>query len=421
MTTAIKLENLGKKYFITHKKTNARYERFSDLLLRPFQKQRSASASQNQPEEFWALKNISLDIQAGDHIGIIGCNGAGKSTLLKILSRVTEPTTGRVAINGRLSSLLEVGTGFHFELTGRENIYLNGAILGMSHREIRTRFDAIVDFAEIEKFLDTPVKYYSSGMYVRLAFAVAAHLEPEILVVDEVLAVGDTAFQKKCLGKMQEVGGSGRTIIVVSHNMNIIDRLCSKGVWLNQGEVAFQGSASDTIRNYLNQNQLHPHWEATKNNLAKNQDRIITPLQLSLVDKNQQLLNFAFSRKTEAQILIKFYLHHLEPDICIGYSLMDENGQVIYRALHTDLAPDTIQLHQGENILMSSLPLEILNEGQHQLVFEASIFPRRWLSNPFTEKEAMIGFEIKGGLSDSPYWITKRLGIIAPSTSWKNI
>src|SRR5881398_721108 len=196
-------------------------------------------------DEVWALRGVSFEVKQGEVLGIIGRNGAGKSTLLKILSRITEPTTGRVLLTGRIGSLLEVGTGFHPELTGRENILLNGAILGMSRREIVRKFDAIVDFAEVERFLDTPVKHYSSGMYVRLAFAVAAHLNPEILVVDEVLAVGDVAFQKKCLGKMSEVSEGGRTVIFVSHNLAAVEALCRRGVVLDRGRVVFSGTATD--------------------------------------------------------------------------------------------------------------------------------------------------------------------------------
>jgi len=209
------------------------------------------AATSASKEEFWALKDVSFDIEQGDRVGIIGRNGAGKSTLLKILSRITEPTTGSIKIKGRVASLLEVGTGFHPELTGRENIYLNGAILGMSRAEIKKHFDAIVDFAETEKFLDTPVKRYSSGMYVRLAFAVAAHLEPEILVIDEVLAVGDAQFQKKCLGKMEDVSrNEGRTVLFVSHNIGAIKTLCNKGIVLNSGKVEFQGLVQESIISY---------------------------------------------------------------------------------------------------------------------------------------------------------------------------
>ncbi|MDB6052818.1 MAG: transporter ATP-binding protein [Verrucomicrobiales bacterium] len=213
-----------------------------------FRKNKNPSSS---VEDFWALKNINFDVQSGEVIGIIGRNGAGKSTLLKILSRISEPSTGRITLRGRIASLLEVGTGFHPELSGRENVFLNGAILGMSQQEIRRKFDEIVAFAEVEQFLDTPVKRYSSGMYVRLAFAVAAHLEPEILIVDEVLAVGDMQFQKKCLGKMENVAGEGRTVLFVSHNMGTIKALCKRGILLKKGEIAMDGRIEPVISAYM--------------------------------------------------------------------------------------------------------------------------------------------------------------------------
>lgn len=254
--TIIRVENLGKKYVIGHQKQE-RYTALRDViangaksvgrrLLKPLGK----GESDPTVEEFWALKDVSFEIQQGDRVGIIGRNGAGKSTLLKILSRITEPTTGSIRIKGRVASLLEVGTGFHPELTGRENIYLNGAILGMSKAEIKRKFDEIVAFAEVEKFLDTPVKRYSSGMYVRLAFAVAAHLEPEILVVDEVLAVGDAAFQKKCLGKMDDVAKEGRTVFFVSHNMASIRALCKVGYWFEKGRLRESGLVDEIVDLY---------------------------------------------------------------------------------------------------------------------------------------------------------------------------
>ena len=236
MSVAIRVENISKKYILQHQVGGrSRYVALRDVLAHKakslFQKNRTDASR----EEFWALKDVSFEIKQGEAVGIIGRNGAGKSTLLKLLSRITKPTKGRIEIEGRVASLLEVGTGFHPELTGRENIFLNGAILGMHRAEIRKKFDEIVAFAEVEKFLDTPVKHFSSGMYMRLAFAVAAHLEPEILVVDEVLAVGDAAFQKKCLGKMNDVSQSGRTILFVSHNMEAITRLCAKCIYLVKG------------------------------------------------------------------------------------------------------------------------------------------------------------------------------------------
>lgn len=254
--TVIRVENLGKKYIIGHQK-GERYTALRDViangaksvgrqLLKPFGK----NVSDPAVEEFWALKDVSFEVKQGDRVGIIGRNGAGKSTLLKILSRITEPTTGRITLKGRVASLLEVGTGFHPELTGRENIYLNGAILGMSKAEIKRKFDEIVAFAEVERFLDTPVKHYSSGMYVRLAFAVAAHLEPEILVVDEVLAVGDDQFQQKCLGKMEDVSRGGRTVLFVSHNMATIQKLCSWGIYLKSGNLECEGFMDRVLNKY---------------------------------------------------------------------------------------------------------------------------------------------------------------------------
>ena len=273
----ISVENLGKKYRIQHQQPE-RYVALRDVLTRKFtapfrrlfsaganavafapketkgqgDKQRSQIAASEGVEDFWALRDVSFEVKQGEVIGIIGRNGAGKTTLLKILSRITEPTTGQVRIKGRVASLLEVGTGFHPELTGRENIFLNGAILGMTKAEIKKKFDEVVTFAEVEKFLDTPVKRYSSGMYVRLAFAVAAHLEPEILVVDEVLAVGDAEFQKKCLGKMESVARGGqRTVLFVSHNMAAIESLCSSAILLSRGRLAGKGDTQRIVQDYL--------------------------------------------------------------------------------------------------------------------------------------------------------------------------
>ena len=256
----IKAENLGKKYIIGHQTERVSYLALRDVWMQNARTlwSKTKDLATGKPiiqgdttEEVWALKDVSFEIHRGEAVGIIGRNGAGKSTLLKVLSRITEPSAGRVTIDERVASLLEVGTGFHPELTGRENIYLNGTILGMTRKEIKRKFDEIVAFAEVEKYLDTPVKRYSSGMYVRLAFAVAAHLEPEILVVDEVLAVGDAAFQKKCLGKMGDVAKEGRTVLFVSHNMAAVQQLCQSGMVLNEGKVNFQGDIGSTINHYI--------------------------------------------------------------------------------------------------------------------------------------------------------------------------
>jgi len=253
----VTIENLGKTYRLTHQAERQRYTTLRDVIadgVKRLIRRRTGEEEETlaRTEDFWALKDVSLEIKQGEVVGIIGRNGAGKSTLLKILSRITEPTTGRIRIRGRVASLLEVGTGFHPELTGRENIYLNGAILGMAHTEIHEKFDEIVAFAEVERFLDTPVKRFSSGMYMRLAFAVAAHLEPEILIVDEVLAVGDGNFQKKCLGKMEQVSKKdGRTVLFVSHNMAAVKSLTNRGIVLSNGRVAFGGTTERAIQEYV--------------------------------------------------------------------------------------------------------------------------------------------------------------------------
>jgi lipopolysaccharide transport system ATP-binding protein len=293
----IQVENLSKKYMISHQQGGD--SSFREVLagavkglgkrLNPFRTKSAAELAQEQAtqEEFWALKEVSFDIQKGDRVGIIGRNGAGKSTLLKILSRITEPSQGEIRIRGRVASLLEVGTGFHGELSGRENIFLNGAILGMSKIEITRKFDEIVAFSEVEKFLDTPVKRYSSGMYVRLAFAVAAHLEPEVLIVDEVLAVGDVQFQKKCLGKMEEVGKEGRTILFVSHQMTTVRKLCQKGILLNAGTIAYQGDIAETCARYLNFESLNQKSILTH---AKFKSSFIDLYELKINGSNNDLM-----------------------------------------------------------------------------------------------------------------------------------
>jgi lipopolysaccharide transport system ATP-binding protein len=268
----IKVDNLSKRYLLGHRRSqdDGLRHAIEDAVRSPFKWLGKKNGNEkNSKEEFWALKDVSFKVNQGDVVGIIGRNGAGKSTLLKILTRITEPTHGRIQIDGRVASLLEVGTGFHPELTGRENIYLNGAILGMAHAEIKRKFDEIVAFSEVEKFLDTPVKRYSSGMHVRLAFAVAAHLEPEILIVDEVLAVGDGEFQKKCMGKMKDIGSMGRTVIMVSHNMAAIENLSRTVIFMNKGQIMEYGPTKPTILKY----QATMRADTALKELAERKDR----------------------------------------------------------------------------------------------------------------------------------------------------
>ena len=362
---AIKVEGLGKEYIIGGAEFMATTfrEMLTDAFTAPFKRFSKLSGRASEAERFWALKDVSFDIQQGEVVGIIGRNGAGKSTLLKILCRITAPTRGRIELEGRVASLLEVGTGFHPELTGRENIYLNGAILGMKQAEIKRKFDEIVDFAEIEKFLDTPVKRYSSGMYVRLAFAVAAHLEPEILLVDEVLAVGDIAFQKKCLGKMESVAEEGRTVMFVSHNLPMVRTLCQKGIFLDKGCVIIKGEMEEVIHNYLEslfpveQNLL---WER-KN---KNYDRsCITRVALSGVSKgigNSEIT-------TGCSVTFTFEISGRTPVSSCIFTIYDEYEQpVSYFDSSISVPGDDIDLSVNRTITCTVDPF-LLSPGRYKV------------------------------------------------------
>jgi len=280
----------------------------------------------SRKETFWALKDVSFDIKKGEVVGIIGRNGAGKSTLLKILSRITEPTTGQVELWGRVGSLLEVGTGFHPELTGRENVFLNGAILGMARSEIRKQFDAIVDFAGVEKFLDTPVKRYSSGMYVRLAFAVAAHLNSEILIVDEVLAVGDAEFQKKCMGKMQDAAHGGRSVLFVSHNLNAVSRLCSRAVVLRKGELQFDGTIPEALSLYSS--QVSPSAHADLKYAMRRHDGAAVLVGLRLFCDGKQ--TSTFRPDDDADLRIELFLSERLACPKIGIAFNDSSGERVF-------------------------------------------------------------------------------------------
>ncbi|MBN1755105.1 ABC transporter ATP-binding protein [bacterium] len=351
--TVIKIENLGKCYRIGERE---QYLALRDILMNLVKaplRRLSGQKKRNKPY-IWALRGINLEINQGEVLGVIGRNGAGKSTLLKILSRITAPTEGEVLLRGRVSSLLEVGTGFHPELTGRENIYLNGAILGMSRNEIEKKFDEIVDFSGVGDFIDTPLKRYSSGMYVRLAFAVAAHLEPEILLIDEVLAVGDIQFQQKCLGKMQEVANSGRTLVFVSHNMASIQRLCTKCLLLEQGKMRSAGNTREVIREYL---QLVS--EVVNIPLHQRVDRKgtgqlrITGLQL-LDDSGAQLNTVA----SGANITLKFgYSTGTAPtkDVHIALGFNNRNGERIFN-LNTLTTSDPLTLINKEGFVLCTIP-----------------------------------------------------------------
>ena len=370
----ISAEKLGKKYLIDHQSERERYKSLRDSIARgatsfgrslKHRLKGQWRASRSPTEEFWALRDVSFQIKRGEVIGIIGRNGAGKSTLLKILSRITEPSEGRVTIRGRVASLLEVGTGFHPELTGRENIYLNGAILGMTRAEIRNKFDEIVAFAEVDRFLDTPVKRYSSGMYVRLAFAVAAHLQPEILVVDEVLAVGDAEFQKKCLGKMQDVAGQGRTVLFVSHNMAAIQHLCRSGIFLAHGRVASLGAIDELVRNYLSRTL-----ELSQLSLIERRDREGTGrlrfASLSFKDlAGQPLTTLMSGMSLDIEIKLSRMEKRTLNSVRVALGIDDEAGHRVV-VLSTHLAGrDFPALQSGVDALSVHIPRLTLTPGKY--------------------------------------------------------
>ncbi len=378
--TVVRVENLSKRYILGHQKQEG-YTTLRDSiangakgLLKPFQ--RGSQSAKPSSEEFWALKDVSFEINQGDRVGIIGRNGAGKSTLLKILSRIVEPTSGQIGIKGRVASLLEVGTGFHPELTGRENISLNGAILGMSKAEINRKFDEIVAFAEVEKFLDTPVKRYSSGMYVRLAFSVAAHLEPEILIVDEVLAVGDAQFQKKCLGKMEAVGKEGRTIIFVSHSMGAITTLCDKVVFLEKGSVREIGEVDRIANIYLSElfeNTVDDLSQLRMSGMGK--EIFFTDIQL-VSDNNPNLL---FGEDLNFVLTVKSSINM--NDLILGASIYNNSGNCVGSLLTEDIFSIKTDETLSVNLKISATNLAPgnyyasfgLGQKDTQMVFDAII------------------------------------------------
>jgi lipopolysaccharide transport system ATP-binding protein len=360
-----------------------------------------------------------LTIEKGAKVGIIGRNGAGKSTLLKVLSRITEPSSGEISFNGRVASLLEVGTGFHPELTGRENIYLNGTVLGMTHKEINAKFEEIVDFAGVEKFLDTPVKRYSSGMYVRLAFSVAAHLEPEILVVDEVLAVGDANFQKKCMGKMGEISKQGRTIIFVSHNMNAIEKLCNHAVLLDKGKMVSQSNdVHEVIQTYLALNESGEELSEWNNEQKSFQDPHFSITRFAVEDQNNSILKRPMNNTDTVKIIVEGIVNVLDKALQVGYALYDEQNNLLYWSLFNDVAEDDwLKLDVGENRLFSEIPKRFFNQGTYRVELIIAMYYQYWIIEP-DKNSPSVYFTIQGGLSDSPYWMIKRPGVLAPVMDW---
>jgi len=417
---AIKVENLSKLYKIGQ---TVGYNTIRESLmnvayapvhwLRQMGDRRRKTGDASTPNTIWAVKDVSFEVKRGEAVGIIGRNGSGKTTLLKIISRITAPTEGYAEVHGRAGSLLEVGTGFHPELTGRENIYLNGAVLGMKRDEIKRKFDEIIAFAEIEKFLDTPVKRYSSGMYVRLAFSVAAHLEPEILLVDEVLAVGDAQFQKKCLGKMGEVTKGGRTVLFVSHNMNAIRTLCPRTLWLSYGELAAQGATHDIVSNYMHIDGAVTEW-VPRGATSGVSNIYFNPSRFSLVDHTLNVISRPVGADEDVGVLIEGNTEKVNDALTVGFAVYASSGELLFWTLHTDVNQDKWPaIRKGYNKLVAWLPKHSLNEGDYRIELILSIHFKEWISQPGVNAPS-LQLSIRGGLSESPYWIMARPGLLGP-------
>ena len=412
--TVIHVENLSKKY-----KLGAMYERqdtLRDLLVSTFRSPfRKKPKSENQI--LWALKNVSFDIERGSVIGIVGRNGAGKSTLLKVLSRVTDPTSGIGEIRGRVGSLLEVGTGFHHELTGRENIYLNGAILGMKRSEIESKYKEIVEFSEVEKFIDTPVKRYSSGMYLRLAFAVAAHLEPDILVVDEVLAVGDAEFQRKCLGKMSDVAEEGRTVLFVSHNMSAILRLTSETLVMEKGQIVKRAPSVEAVDYYLSSGFTESGERFWDEDEVPNNAAPFRPIALRIRNSEGKVINTIRSIE-KMTIEFEYELDEAITGLRIGFYLLSSRGEFVFTSFDMDephLYDEFTARESGRYISRCEIPADTFNEGRFVVGINASTYRIR----RYFQDERAITFNVDPAGAPGMQWPEQRLGPIRPRLNWK--
>lgn len=427
MKPIVEIENLSKLYRLGSIGASSVRESLEFLLRRkrslpaevPIASRVPTGREGPEPNSFWGLKDVSFTVNPGDVVGIVGRNGAGKSTLLKILSRITEPTSGRAILRGRVVSLLEVGTGFHQELSGRENIFLNGTILGMKRAEIAAKFDEIVAFAEVGPFLDTPVKRYSSGMYVRLAFAVAAHLEPEILVIDEVLAVGDAAFQKKCLGKMSDVARAGRTVLFVSHNMQALQSLCGRAVHLENGRVAGIGTAEAVVAEYMARGssttgeKRWPLESAPGDEFCK-----LTALRV-VTDATGN--GSVLPSKRDVAIDMEFTAKQQNQGLCVGFDLTNSEGVTVLRSYQTDGASETWpKVREGKNHWRCLIPAGLLNGGVYFICPRISIHNVNWI----VSIDSAVEFELVLDHGVSPFWnslsSSNRPGLVAPILRWQD-
>ncbi len=434
---AIRVENLSKLYKIGARKNRhdtlrdhlahgfkslfSRNGRSSSLASQPSTLSGQQSAVSGHPssvdgrsDTFWALKDVSFEIKHGEVIGFIGRNGAGKSTLLKILSRITQPSEGRGEIYGRVASLLEVGTGFHPDLSGRENIYLNGAILGMKKAEIERKFDEIVAFSEIEKFIDTPVKRYSSGMYVRLAFAVAAHLEPEILIVDEVLAVGDAAFQKKCLGKIEDTAQKGRTVLFVSHNMGAVSRLCGRVISLKNGNLQMDGLTEEVISKYLTDHASVEGQYFCKDGIANRGVDELKVFSVGVLNEHGEITSRVDVRKPFF-VDVCYRINKRLPCFRIGFLLNTQYGVTIFETYDSDNEQYAGPREPGDYRIRCEVPANLLNSGRHVISVNAGIPGVRNLAF----LEGVLTLNVENVDDASSFMHFKRQGIIRPKLKWQ--
>jgi lipopolysaccharide transport system ATP-binding protein len=399
---AISANGLGKRYRIGQIETGLK--RLKRLVRRV-----------GPQETLWAIRDVTFDVPEGDAFAVIGRNGAGKSTLLKVLSRITEPTAGYVDVRGRVGALLEVGTGFHPDLTGRENVYLNAALLGMTTRDVRVRFDRIVEFAGVERHIDTPVKWYSSGMYIRLAFAVAAHLDPEILVVDEVLAVGDVEFQKRCLDRMAQVAKEGRTILFVSHNMNVVRRLCRSGMLLDGGRVMTTGPVNDVIGTYLASIEPDAGGQRRWNRHERPGDAAFSLVEVRLTgDDDEPRTTFFTSQPIYATL--EFDIEEVHPGLNVAIEVASGDGTVAFFTSSRDMPEGSSPtLERGRNALRCEIPSDLLNGGRYAINVRVGLHGVRWV----VFEDSVLNFDTIADHGDSLFLTgAMRSGVVAPALEW---
>ena len=416
----VSVKGVSKRYQIGHRANNSHTLR--DMVAGSVKNLLSQNEKTRQ-EEFWALRKVSFDVFKGETLGIIGSNGAGKSTILKILSRIIEPTEGEVTIQGRVASLLEVGTGFHPELTGRENVFFNGSVLGMSRDEIITHFDEIVEFSEIGKFIDTPVKFYSSGMYVRLAFAIAAHLDPDVLIIDEALAVGDVNFQQKCIDKMRDSARSGKTVLFVTHSMNIVEEICDRAVFLKNGKVEMIGDTTKVVSTYLGMTSqnLDTSWTAKGSTYVHRPDNPIKPVSLTLTTADGKPIERAVHYKDGLTVTVVVDVAKPSNDMSVGISFYDEFNNRLFRSALTDVEQkDRISLKPGKNKLAVTLPLETLREGAFIVALDCDIYRKDWVHNPY-HTPVRTKFFLQNDGTKPPQWDVEREGLTKPIYEWRTV